>query len=246
MFGSNPIRKLDRATDSLEVHSVFPTIQGEGPFAGRAAIFLRLGGCSLACSWCDTEFEEGKRRISNADIIDLLYQRLTHRREKLCVITGGEPLRQDLSSLVSGLVAEGWQVQVETAGIHWWPDLDLWVRRPDGQLLHDGPLTIVCSPKTPKVNVDLAYYCIHWKYIIDAREEADPDDGLPRFAVSQAHQPVHGRLYRPPWQGRMIYVQPLDVGDAAHNQLNRERCVALTLKYGYRLSLQQHKMLGLP
>ena len=58
MFGKNPIRKaiFDNA-DFYEVQEIFLTIQGEGPYAGTPAIFIRLGGCNLACNFCDTEFE---------------------------------------------------------------------------------------------------------------------------------------------------------------------------------------------
>lgn len=58
MFGRNP--KLPQEfTDGkvLKVHSIFYTIQGEGPYSGRTAVFIRLSGCNLACSFCDTEFD---------------------------------------------------------------------------------------------------------------------------------------------------------------------------------------------
>jgi organic radical activating enzyme len=58
MFGKNPIRP-PVASDGqvLSVVNIFPTLQGEGPFVGHPAVFVRLGGCNLACSFCDTEFE---------------------------------------------------------------------------------------------------------------------------------------------------------------------------------------------
>ena len=61
MFGKNPIRPPEKGDGSiLFVQEIFPTLQGEGPLAGVPAVFLRLGGCNLACSFCDTEFESFK------------------------------------------------------------------------------------------------------------------------------------------------------------------------------------------
>lgn len=250
MFGQNIIRKVDPRDDSLEVHSVFATLQGEGPYAGRPAVFLRLAGCSLACSWCDTEFERGSRRLPTLEVAEAVEQKLQHPREKLCVITGGEPMRQNLLPLMGLLALKGWQVQIETAGIHWNRGLE------DCESLLLGSetdcceprITIVCSPKTPKIDPQIERYCMHFKYIVDHEESADLIDGLPRYAVSQRNRPQNGQLFRPKDEDRkFIYVQPLDVrDDPEHTRANVEHCVALALKYGYRLSLQQHKLLNLP
>ena len=54
-FNGQPIEKVQRTFDgTLEVHSIFKTIQGEGPFCGTPAVFIRLAGCNLQCPWCDT------------------------------------------------------------------------------------------------------------------------------------------------------------------------------------------------
>ena len=58
MFGKNPIRKAEKGDGSvLQIQEIFPTVQGEGPHTGVPSVFVRLGGCNLACSFCDTEFE---------------------------------------------------------------------------------------------------------------------------------------------------------------------------------------------
>jgi 7-carboxy-7-deazaguanine synthase len=244
MFGLNPIRKVDATSDSLLVHSLFPTMQGEGPYAGQRAIFLRLGGCSLACSWCDTEFEDGSQRIPNKNIFELLEDERMGLKSPLCVITGGEPMRQNLEPLARLLLSAGWRVQIETAGIHWVAGLEAFEHE---MLALDSQetLTIVCSPKTPKLNPILERYCMNYKFIINAAEPA-ADDGLPLYAVSQAHKPQNALMFRPK-EGSTIFVQPLDLpNDPDATQKNIERCTALVIKYGYRLSLQLHKILGLP
>ena len=61
MHGTNPIRPPVTGDGAmLEVQHIFPTLQGEGPYAGVPAVFIRLGGCNLACTFCDTEFESFK------------------------------------------------------------------------------------------------------------------------------------------------------------------------------------------
>lgn len=250
MYGKNKILKIVSAFENeLAVHSVFYTIQGEGPFAGRAAVFVRLFGCSLACSWCDTDFESTKDSMSATDL--LLRIAAQAPRCKLIIITGGEPTRQNLSVFVRQAVAQGYTVQIETAGIHEPPVLL--------SPFEESKVHIVCSPKTAKINPDIAKRCV-FKYIIDAREEADPVDGLPKWAVSQRNQPATALLYRPRQllsngEQQAVYVQPLDVpalpgidekDRQQHNWENLQRCGWLVMQFGYRLSLQQHKILDLP
>ncbi len=245
MFGLNKIRKVDATSDSLFVHSLFPTIQGEGPYAGQRAVFLRLGGCSLACSWCDTEFEEGAQRIPNKNIFELLEDEREGIASPLCVITGGEPMRQNLEPLARLLLKAGWRVQIETAGIHWVDGLEAFEHE---MLALDSQetLTIVCSPKTPKINPILEQYCINYKFIVSA-DEPTADDGLPLYAVSQSLKKQSGLMFRPSNPRAVIFVQPLDLpSDPDATQRNIHRCAALAIKHGYRLSLQLHKILGLP
>lgn len=244
MFGKNKILKIVHEDNGvLDVHSVFYTIQGEGPHAGRAAVFVRLHGCSLACSWCDTEFESVcKQRLPTALLDEVVgTYMLKSTRKPLIVISGGEPMRQNLAPFITLATSYNFQVQIETAGIHWQDEL-----RP----LFNTGLTVVVSPKTPVVQPGFDDARVSFKYIIDAHEPYDEEDGLPLHGVSQRGQPGAGRLYRPPSM-RSVYVQPLDPpGNTidqerwAHRMENVARCVQLVQRYGYRLSLQQHKIIG--
>src|SRR4051812_4694104 len=99
MRGNNPIRKpVQDEGRELGVKSIFPTLQGEGPYTGHPAVFVRLGGCNLACSFCDTDFE-GFSTLGVTGIVEqvtkLAVNEAGERVRHLVVITGGEPLRQN-------------------------------------------------------------------------------------------------------------------------------------------------------
>ena len=87
----------------LKVHSIFMTIQGEGPFSGHPAVFIRLAGCNLACPFCDTEYTENAVTMTIPEIRKAV--RNAHTVNKgLVVITGGEPFRQNIVRLCNRLL----------------------------------------------------------------------------------------------------------------------------------------------
>lgn len=120
---------IDAPARPLLVSEVFgPTFQGEGPSCGRRAAFVRLGGCNLACSWCDTPYTwdwagqngtayDPKAELRSMDAEDVLVE-LVGMGVPLVVVTGGEPLLQAdrLAPLVRGLHAAGVALEVETNG----------------------------------------------------------------------------------------------------------------------------------
>jgi len=98
----------------LMVNEIFYSIQGESSYAGRPCVFVRLTGCNLRCSYCDTKYayEEGEE-IG----IDTIVNRLSTYKCPLIEITGGEPLIQEgTPHLVSRLLEKGFHVLVETNG----------------------------------------------------------------------------------------------------------------------------------
>lgn len=99
--------------DLLDVIDVWNTIQGEGPFAGCPATFVRLAGCNLKCTLCDTDYTS-KRRVMS--LLELVTWIRTLCASDLVVITGGEPFRQNVNKLVEVLLGYGYKVQVETNG----------------------------------------------------------------------------------------------------------------------------------
>ena len=171
MFGTNEkIGKLFfkyAPKDSLYITSLWLSLQGEGPFSGMPALFLRLTKCNLSCSFCDTFFDDGEWMTFDeirAKAMDTIYNYWKSRGEYIpcwvvpggskigsfpniiLVITGGEPLLQDnVTEFMRQQLPHFKAVQVESNGI-----LDTEV--PEG-------VTLVCSPKcAEKAGVAIKYF----------------------------------------------------------------------------------------
>ena len=96
------------------VLELFSSIQGEGYYQGTLASFIRLGGCNLRCSWCDTAHSQTAAGAKDMDIADILLQLPSDVRR--VIITGGEPTLHDLGPLAAALHARGHEVALETNG----------------------------------------------------------------------------------------------------------------------------------
>lgn len=223
MFGKNPIRKPEKGDGTtLQIQQIFATFQGEGPFVGHPAIFIRLGGCNLACDFCDTEFESFEE-IQLDEILNKTNilsgksnANFTHR---LVVITGGEPFRQPIEKLCDELINLGYKIQIETNGTIY------------RNINKD--VKIICSPKTT------------------AKYTAIRDDLLKRidclkFIISATH-PLYQNIgdvgqskYNTP-----VYVQPMDEYDTLKNKQNLQYTIKLASENGYNISLQTHKIMGI-
>jgi 7-carboxy-7-deazaguanine synthase len=102
---------------TLPVMEHFYTLQGEGKHSGRAAYFIRLAGCDVGCVWCDVKESwdiSPNQYLTIEDIVAAVRQTPTD----FVVITGGEPTMHNLSELTSALHANGYQIAIETAGVH--------------------------------------------------------------------------------------------------------------------------------
>lgn len=220
MHGKNPKRPPETGDGStLQVVELFPTLQGEGPFVGHPSVFVRLGGCNLACDFCDTEFETFQpiELPSLVSRIEQTSMEAGKRVRDLVVITGGEPLRQNIKPLCEALIAQGFRVQIETNGT-------LWRDLPE-------EVNVVCSPKAPyaPLRPDLLARADALKFIVSADDPQYSD--IAEVGQAKFNIPV--------------YVQPMDVHDAARNAANLKHASQLAQQHGYRLSLQTHKILGI-
>lgn len=224
MLGDNPIRGPEKGDGSfLMVKNIFKTLQGEGPNVGTPSIFIRLGGCNLACNFCDTEFEDFTQY--SVDKILSITQNMSlnsesHRSINLVVITGGEPMRQPINKLCSELIKQGFAVQIET----------------NGTIYRELPkqVEIICSPKIVngkyyQIREDLLAKITAFKFLIStSREEYSkvPD--------------LRQKEYKIP-----VYVQAMDELQTNINIENRKLAVEIAINNGYRLSYQIHKELGI-
>lgn len=227
-----PIEKREVSNGNhVDVHSIFLTLQGEGPFTGRTAIFIRLAGCNLKCPSCDTDYTS-KRSKMNINSIRLRCIELSPNSFKpLIVITGGEPFRQNIKQLCRELYLDGHEVQIETNGT-------LEPEDPEDQMW--SFIHIVCSPKAGKVHTWIEKHADCFKYVL-SHDSVDFEDGLPILALNHTASP---RVHRPT-RKLPIYLQPMDSRDEETNKLNIKAVIKSCMLFGYILQIQTHKILGL-
>jgi 7-carboxy-7-deazaguanine synthase len=190
----------------LGVVEIFATLQGEGTHTGRAAVFVRLSGCNLRCSFCDTDF--ALRRMLSVDAVLAEVTRLDPSNDAIVVLTGGEPLAQTASTaLIDAFCAVNRQVNIES----------------NGTIPVDLPSTVwlTISPKE-RVHPRMAARANEVKCIVDRRVPLE---------------------WRDIFTQRPIFLQP---------ENNRPENVRLAMDAilhepaEFRLSLQTHKLLGIP
>ncbi len=222
MFGKNKILKAENHDGSkLDVQEIFPTLQGEGPYVGYPSVFVRLGGCNLACDFCDTEFDSYQNySLENLikEVLKLAKNNQGRIVRKLVIITGGEPFRQPIERFCEELVKLDFLVQIET----------------NGTLYRELPkeIKIICSPKISNgkyhaIRPDLLLRINAFKFIISENKKD----------YSQIAEIGQSKFCIP------IYVQPMDEYDEVKNQANLKYALKLCNDNGYLLSLQVHKIL---
>lgn len=100
---------------SLPIMESFYTLQGEGFHQGRAAYFIRLGGCDVGCVWCDVKDSWDASKHPQLEIAQIVSDAAAHPG-RLAVITGGEPLLHQLDELTRALKSAGFETNIETSG----------------------------------------------------------------------------------------------------------------------------------
>jgi organic radical activating enzyme len=230
MMNQQPIEKQHlRANGMLEVHSIFYTIQGEGPFGGVPAVFVRLSGCNLRCPLCDTDYTSQRRLVGPLGMVELVKE--VNRTATLVVITGGEPFRQNITPAAEALLDAGFRVQVESNGTLYLPGFP-----------YDRVATVV-SPKAGTINKSLAEHqeaIYAMKYVLQAGFRAP--DGLPSTCLAHPAAPM---VARPPasFKGH-LFLQPADEKDEAKNAANLSEAVESCLDNGFILGIQIHKIIN--
>lgn len=219
MFGHNEIvgRKSFPDTDRLLVTSIFVTMQGEGPYSGMPAVFVRLAKCNLACSFCDTYFDSGDW-FTFKELDDRIQQEIwdaghLEQDDYVLIITGGEPMLQQslgpwLESQCDSFAITRWKhIQIETNGTQY------------QQLPED--VTLVVSPKCrekngraveylkPRPDVITRANCL--KFVMEANPES-PYSSIPDWAFDWKKQ-----------TGGDIFVSPVNVYNRLPQQAKVDR-----------------------
>lgn len=195
-----------------------PTLQGEGAHAGRACVFLRFAACNLDCPGCDTDFSpEGARRMSAAEIVARLRELDTSHTYRV-IVTGGEPTLQWDAPLSAAIRGAGFRVHMESNG----------TRVPAGPV---DWLTISPKPQHHPASLALADH-------LPADEiKVVVDDTVDEAVLDQ---------YAARWRCEHYFLQPWTNGEATY-QRNLARTLALIqARPRWRLSLQLHKLVGVP
>ena len=231
---TQPVEKPHKSKKGeVWIHSIWQTIQGEGPYQGYPAIFIRVAGCNLMCPGCDTDYTSHRTIYNPQQLVTRVQGYKTPGR--LVVITGGEPFRQNITPLVRLLLNTRFPVQIETNGTYYPGDDWPWTKA-----------CIVCSPKTPKIHPKIIVDC--YKYVLDA-EHVDPDDGLPSSALGMPGKPARPAInnVRMNSSGHIpVLLQPMDEQNEEKNTANLTAVMQSCMKFNYRIQLQIHKLLGLP
>lgn len=218
------------------INEMFQTLQGEGFYTGAPAIFIRLQGCPVGCSWCDTKHTWEKYADQQQPLADIVHKSTESEAwadasveqllaviteqgwtAKHIVITGGEPALYDLTSLTEQFEQQGFQCQIETSGTH----------------------PIRCSVATwvtvsPKVNMRGGYDVLN-SALLRANEVKHPvgrqrDIDALDLLLSQV----------PPSSERIIALQPISCKKAA-----TDLCIATCIARNWRFSMQTHKYLNI-
>lgn len=218
-----------------KVNEVFETIQGEGSYTGIAAIFIRLQGCPVGCSWCDTKHTwEVKPELSlplgdivvktaetehwagaSAQELLQLFQREAYQARHV-VITGGEPCMYDLNPLCDLLHQQGYSTQIETSGTF--------------EVKAPATTWITLSPK---VNMAGGYKVLQ-SVLNRANEIKHP------VAMEKHIDELLQLLAQTDTSAKLVYLQPV-----SQQRRATELAIAMCKKHNWRLSVQVHKYIGI-
>jgi len=258
-------------TDELVVTSMFRTIQGEGPFAGYPAVFLRLSGCNFGdkqdhCAWCDTAFhlDKGTMYTPN-DLLEKLQQLPGYRKSDILVVTGGEPtLQLNLIHFMRHVGPFFKLVQIETNGTQAGFFRRLEEKQPQvtqrGYIEHFNlaPLSVVVSPKastkagrTPQLSEVVLRHTGALKFVVTA-DANDPQHVVPEWVADVQQQysmPVYVSpmaVYRKPYAGEVSSIWDAELINQQATAVNYAYAARYAMEHGFLLSLQTHLFTAVP
>lgn len=221
---------------NLKVNEVFQSLQGEGSFTGVPSIFVRLQGCPVGCSWCDTkhtweinleeettadkvmqqDFESSEWFSSTKEALFALFDTQGYVAKHI-VLTGGEPCMYDLTEFTRLAHSKGYSTQIETSGTF--------------EILTSEDTWVTVSPKINmqggyKMRSDALARANEIKHPVAMQKHVDELDLL-LASMDQSSLPL-------------IYLQPISQQKRA-----TDLAVKTCIQRNWRLSLQMHKYIGL-
>jgi organic radical activating enzyme len=207
---------------NLRVSEVFTSVQGEGPTVGTPSVFIRLQGCSIGCTWCDTKYAwnpAGGEEMT----LDALVATVSASVARNVVVTGGEPLEHAaFGPLVGALAGLGRRIEVETAGTLAPPAVAVDQWNVSLKLAHSGvPDDVRLRPGPIARFRDLGAW---FKFVVAA--EADVDEVL---AIQAAH-----RL-----RSERIVLMPLGM-ERAEQEGRMPAVIEWCRRHGFRFSPRLH------
>lgn len=236
------------------VSSVFATIQGEGPFAGYPAMFVRLSGCNYGsktdfCQFCDTSFDFDKgTAYEPQELLDLVMTQEGYDPNQMLVITGGEPTLQN--NLLSFMVIANFYfkgIQLETNGTQPKFYMDA-VNR--GMA---ATFTSVVSPKAnattgkyPPLNKEVMWWTSCLKFVVSA-DPSSPHYEVPQWALD-SKKPIYispMAVYQKAYSGEVSSVWEDGLLDREATAANYQYAARLVMQHQLLLSIQQHLMVGI-
>lgn len=218
-----------------KINELFETIQGEGAYTGQPSIFLRLQGCPVGCSWCDTKHtweialtdnveqsvmlnktqeNEQWAELTVAQIIDTF--KAQAYQAKHVVITGGEPCMVDLTPLCEALEDAGYSCQIETSGTF------------EVRTTSNCWVTV-----SPKVNMKGGY-----KILSSAMQRAN--EIKHPVATEQHIDDLKQLLVEHKVEDKQVYLQPI-----SQKQRATDLAIKSCIENNWRLSIQVHKYIGI-
>lgn len=212
-------------TSSLPVVETFHSLQGEGLHSGRSAFFIRLGGCSVGCSWCDTKHSWPVEVHPQRPLAELQQEveQAAAAGAAFVVITGGEPLQHNLDALCAALAPVGLPLHLETSGVGVFSGRFHW---------------ITLSPKAHQPpSAELLAACHELKPVVHSASDLEFAEAMAAAATAAraGHTSSHSGSATP-----ALLLQPgWDCSEGQQLAVNYVRTHP-----NWRLSLQNHKWLG--
>lgn len=248
-------KNFEACGELIAVTSMFVTIQGEGPYAGYPAVFLRTAGCNFGdkkdhCSWCDTNFVLDEATwYSPEDLRLALINLFGYNSSQILVITGGEPtLQHNLLLLINKVTQDFSEIQIETNGTQ-----PAFYKRAELLQLSNSFKSVVSPKASVKANrytelsKDVMWWASCLKFVV-CTDTSSPHHTIPSWALL-SHKPVYVSpmaVYLKPYKGEVSSIWDTSLINSEATKDNYAYAAQYALQNNLRLSLQTHLFTSIP